>query len=210
MLSLTLPEPTWLHRVPAGAKLLALAAATMLVLPVERPAAALAVLAAVLLLHGAVGRAALKRLGAVRPLLPILLVVVVAQAVIASPAAGIAVAARILSMVLLANLVTMTTRMDDMLRAVSVLFVPLRLVGVSPTTPALAVALVVRFVPVLLAEWRALGETFRARTGRRPGIGLIAPFALRMLDLSDHVGEALAARYAPSERRRGGPAEGSD
>ena len=204
MLALYIDRTTWLHRLPAGAKLLALAAATVAVLPIDAPGPALAVLAGVIALYGSLGREGLRRLSIARPLVPLLLVLLLAQGLLASWGLAVAATARILAMVWLASLVTMTTRMDDMLDAVAVVLSPLRLVGLSPRTLALAVALVIRFAPVLLAEWQALSDSFRARTGRRPGIRLLAPFALRMIDLSEHVGEALAARSGPlqDERRR--------
>ncbi len=198
MLSSHLSGDTVLHRLPAGAKLAGLAAATVVVLPVAAPAPALAVLAAVAALYAVAGREAVRRMGRVGPLVPVLAVVLVAQGLLASWGEGVAVVARILAMVWLANLVTMTTRMDDMLDTLAVPFAPLKAVGLPPRTVALAVTLVVRFVPVLLEEWGRLAEAWRARTGRRPGIGLLAPFALRVLDLSERVGETLAARYAPA------------
>jgi biotin transport system permease protein len=49
-------------------------------------------------------------------------------------------------------------------------------------------------VPVLLANWQARAEAWRARTGRRVSIRLVAPFVAETLRLADQVGEALDAR----------------
>lgn len=202
MLALTLSDPTWLHRVPAGAKLAGLALATIAVLPISEPMPALGATAIVLALYASCGQAAIAKLALVRPLVPLLAIVFAAQGLLASWGEAAAVTVRILAMVWLANLVTLTTRLSDMLDALAVVLAPLRLVRVSPRDVALAVALVIRFVPVLLEEWRAIGEAWRARTGRRPGPRLLAPFALRMLDVSERVGEALHARYARPRRPR--------
>src|SRR3546814_7577719 len=83
---------------------------------------------------------------------------------------------RLVLMVLLANLVTMTTTMQALMDAVAPLLRPLRVFGLNPKKLTLAVALVVRFVPVLLASWDARAEAWRARTGRRPSIRLLVPF----------------------------------
>ena len=59
---------------------------------------------------------------------------------------------------------------------------------------ALAVALVMRFVPVLLTRWRAREEAWKARTRRRVPLTLVAAFLADILQLADHVAEALDAR----------------
>ena len=70
-------------------------------------------------------------------------------------------------MVCLADVFTMTTTLQALMDALAPLLRPLRLLGLRPKKLTLAVALVVRFVPVLLERWRAREEAWRARTGRR-------------------------------------------
>ena len=59
---------------------------------------------------------------------------------------------------------------------------------------ALAVALVLRFVPVLLMRWRAREEAWKARTHRRVPLRLVAAFVADILQFADGVAEALDAR----------------
>ena len=58
----------------------------------------------------------------------------------------------------------------------------------------LAMALVVRFVPVLAAKGQALAMAWRARSQRPPGWRIIVPFAVTAIDDAEHVAEALRAR----------------
>jgi biotin transport system permease protein len=108
--------------------------------------------------------------------------------------AGALVMLRILTLVLLANLVTLTTRVDEMMAALLPLFRPLKVFGLSPRRLSLMVALAIRFVPLLFERFTELAEAWRARSPRRPSWRLIAPFSVRTLTMSDQVAEALTAR----------------
>ncbi|WP_439530641.1 energy-coupling factor transporter transmembrane component T family protein [Pannonibacter sp.] len=206
MLSLYLPGKSFLHRLPAGAKLVLLALVSAVLMPVAQPLVLAGVLVLALVLYALLGREGLRQVQLVRPLVPILVILLLLHGVTGSAMEGVTVVLRLLTMVLLANLVTLTTRMDDMMAAVAPMFRPLALVGISPRRPALAVTLVLRFVPVLLAVYAALSEAWRARTGRPSSWRLIAPLALQALKLSDHVAEALIARGGADGLGRCAPA----
>lgn len=203
MISLYLPERTWLHAVPAGWKLLALALISLVAAPLNSLPVMAGLLLAALVLYASLGKAALKQIALLRPLWPLFLILLAFHWWNGDITAGLVVLARILAMVLLANAVTMTTRMDAMMDAVEPLLAPLRLFGGSPRAVALAVAMMIRFVPLLFALWEALNDSWRARTGKRGGWRLLAPFCIQTLRLSHHTAEALAARGgAPRGTRR--------
>lgn len=203
MISLYLPERTWLHTVPAGWKLLALALISLIAAPLDSLLVMAGLLLAVLMLYVSLGKAALRQIALLRPLWPLFLILLVFHWWSGDILAGVLVLARILAMVLLANAVTMTTRMDAMMNAVEPLLRPLALFGLSPRAIALAVAMMIRFVPLLFALWEALNDSWRARTGKRGGWRLLAPFCIQTLRLSHHTAEALAARGgAPRGTRR--------
>ena len=194
MISVYLPGASWIHRTPVRLKLLALAMISMAILPVHDPLALGAVLAGVLGLYATLGSKELKQVLLLRPLVSLLLIIFLLHGIGGSWTEGFVAVVRLVAMVLLANLVSVTTRMDDMLEAVMPLFYPLKIFGVSPKKPALAVTLVVRFAPVLLAVYSSLAEAYRARTGKRGSWLLVAPFALQALRMSENVAEALTAR----------------
>ncbi|WP_346893174.1 energy-coupling factor transporter transmembrane protein EcfT [uncultured Roseibium sp.] len=194
MISVYLPGNSWIHRMPVRLKLLVLAAVTMVILPVHDPLVLGLVLAGVLGLYATLGPEGLKQVLLLKPLVFLLLFIFLLHGISGSWVEGLVAVQRLVSMVLLANLVSVTTRMDDMLEAVRPLFYPLKVFGVSPKKPALAVALVIRFAPVLLSVYSSLAEAYRARTGKRGSWRLIAPFALQALKMSENVAEALTAR----------------
>jgi biotin transport system permease protein len=195
MLTLTSPVDTWLHPVGARWKLLALCVFTFALFSMDGlPALALA-LAFVVALHVPCGvlflRAAARLLW---PLWPFAGIVLVWHLWIAAPAAGATVVLRLVAAVGAANLVTMTTRLTDMIAVVEWLARPLGRAGLSPRLIALAMALVIRFIPVLSARALQLSEAWRARSPRRSRWPLLVPVTLAALDDAEHVAEALRAR----------------
>lgn len=197
MLTLTSPCEIALHRLPAGAKLALLAALTLgLMALTDLRLIALASVATALL-YLAQGRA-FAAFGArmLRPLWPFLVVLAIWHGVTGELARGAAIGLRLLSAVALANLVTMTTRLDDLIAVLERLAQPLARLGLKPRVLALALALAIRFTPVLLDKTRVLMQAWRARSPRRPGWRVVLPVLLIALDDADHVSDALRARGA--------------
>lgn len=194
MLTLTSPVETRLHRLPAGLKLalLALAAIGLALLPLGGLVLAAAGVVALYLAQGTVFAA--HGLHMLRPLWPFLLVLLVWHVFTADLPRGLEVALRLLTAVALANLVTMTTRLEDLISVVERLAAPLARFGLSPRVLAVSIALVIRFVPVFLLRVNQLAEAWRARSRGRANWRIVVPVALTALDDADHVAEALRAR----------------
>jgi biotin transport system permease protein len=195
MLTLTCPVETRWHPRPAGAKLLMLGAATLVIFSAPGPASAgmaLGVVAALYMVEGL--RFARHGLRMLRPLWPFVLVLAIWHTSTGSISDGAAIAARMLAAVGLANMVTMTTRLDDMIAVVERLAAPLARTGLAPRRLAVAIALMVRFTPVLLGKINALAEAWKARSPRRANWRLVLPTLLVALDDADHVADAIRAR----------------
>lgn len=192
-----------LHRLPAGVKLIALAVLSILLVPVGDPFILAAALAVVVLFYASFGRPGVARLIQWRPLLPVLALIGALQLWVSSFEVAAASVLRILLMVLLADLVTLSTRLQDMMDALMVVLQPFARLGLDARRLSLAVALVLRFVPVLVAGWHGRAEAWRARSGRRPGLALVGAFFGGALNSADQVAEALEARgFAMSEPPR--------
>jgi biotin transport system permease protein len=195
MLTLTSPVDTWLHPIRAGWKLLALCVFTFALFSMDGLQALGLALAFVVALHVPCGvlflRTAARMLW---PLWPFVGIVLVWHLWIAAPAAGATVVLRLVAAVGAANLVTMTTRLTDMIAVVEWLARPLGRAGLSPRLIALAMALVIRFIPVLSVRALQLSEAWRARSPRRSRWPLLVPVTLAALDDAEHVAEALRAR----------------
>ena len=195
MLTLTSPVETAFHRVPAGRKLLALAAATLVIIPLTDLRWIAAASLMVVLLYLSQGREfARSGLRMLWPLWPVLLVLGVWHLATGEVRGGIGIALRMLAAIALANLVTMTTRLDDLIAVVERVARPLARIGLQPRTLAVAIALVIRFTPVLLLNAGQLMEAWRARSARRVGWPVVVPLALTALDDAERLAEALRAR----------------
>ena len=195
MISLTSPVETAAHGWPAGVKLGALCVTTVLLFAVKPLAAHMAFCALMLLLYVLPGRVFFRAgLGRLRVLWPFVLLIVLWHLLMDDAKAGISIALRMITAVGLANLVTMTTRLSDLMGVVRFLSAPLRRFGISTTAIEVAVALVIRFTPVLADKGQLLHQAWRARAARRVGWRIVVPFAVLAIDDAEHVAEALRAR----------------
>ena len=202
MISLTSPVRTRAHGWPAGPKLLALCLATIGLFFVENLAAQTVVCAAVLLAYLAPGRvffrAGMSRLFI---LWPFVAVVLLWHLLVGDFSAGAVIVLRMVSVVALANLVTMTTRLTQMTDLMRRLLAPLRRLGIRTDAIELAIALVIRATPALLDKGHNLRDAWRARTHRRPSWRIVLPFTLLAVDDAEHLAEALRARGAITNER---------
>ncbi len=194
MLTLTSPVRTWAHGVPAWVKLGALCVWTLALMQMEglRLAAAAAMVVGV----AASGGWGFFRhwVAMLRPLWPFGVLVVGWQIWLGDPWAAWPILARLGAAVGLANAVTMTTELADILALLTRLARPLARFGLKPQVLALSVALVIRFVPVMLLRYAQIAMAFNARSPRRAGWRILMPVLLATLDDADRVAEALRAR----------------
>ena len=195
MISLNSPVRTWAHDWPAGLKLSALSVSTCVLFFIESLSVQVAVLTGVLVIYALPGRLFfVSGISKLRMLWPFLLLLGLWHLFIGDYAAGGVIAIRLISAVALANLVTMTTRLTDMIEVVRKLTAPLRTLGLNLRAFEIAIALVIRMTPVMFAKGVALQEAWRARSPKRVGWRIVLPFILLTLDDADHVADALKAR----------------
>jgi biotin transport system permease protein len=194
MLTLTYPHKTWAHRLPAGAKLAALAAASAALFATETTALlAIALLGAALLVASGGAGFAQTLLRALAKLWPFIAVVALWHIWLSDLAGGLGIILRMVTAVALANFVTMTTQLADMIAVLEWVLWPLRAL-IPPARLALGVGLMLRFIPVLLQRADTLAEAWRARSPARPRWHILPPLALSALDDSDRLAEAMRAR----------------
>ena len=195
MLTLTSPVETWAHSLPVGLKLAVLALATTGLFLANTPlplALACAVTTGIYLSCGmGMARSGVRSLW---PLWPFLVVVILWHGWTQDLTGGAVVILRLVTAVALANFVTMTSRLSDMLAVFQQLLHPLRHLGLSPRRLAIAFALVIRFIPVHLDRAHQIRQSWTARSSRRPGWHLLVPVTLAALDDADRAAEALRAR----------------
>ena len=194
MISLYRPGRSALHRAPAGAKLLGLAllALAMSLVPGTLGVSALWLGVIVLAFAaGGYGPVTLARqLWAARW---IVVLMVVTQPVFLTPEAAVVNTTRVVAVVLLAGLLTLTTRTEELLDALQRVLSPLRRFGVDPWRVGFMLSLTIALVPVIGDFARRVREAQQARDVRRGVRGLVA---LRVMSRThaDDVSAALTAR----------------
>lgn len=194
MRSLYLQQRTWLHGVRASAKLAILATGGTALALVDRPLWLAAALAVVLLVFLSLGRVAWRHAAMLRGILVACALIVVFQWFLGNPWLGVITALRLTSAALLALMLTLTTRFDDLLSVLERVLNPLRVFGLPVDRIALGLGLLLRFTEDFHAQWQRLDDAYRARTGRGGGLRLLAPLTIRALTTAERVADALAAR----------------
>jgi biotin transport system permease protein len=193
MLTLTSPIETWAHRLPAGVKLGSLCACTIILFALKSPLALTVAALFALALIASAGRVFLQQsIKMLRPLIPFIVVITLWHLITRDPL-GLPIILRMVTAVAIANFVTMTTRLSDMIQIIERLAQPFRAI-LPPKTLALAIALTLRFIPTMLMRAENIRESWRARAASRPGWRVVLPITLATLDDADHVAQALRAR----------------
>ena len=195
MISLTSEVRTVYHRWPAGPKLFGLCFFTIATFNLEQSLSALLVTLAVAAAYLVGGlRFTRQGLRLMRPVFWVAAIILTYHLATRDLEAGVVVCLRLIAAVGLANLVTMTTALEELLAVVEKCLGALGLPRHIRRRIALSVALVVRFIPVLTQKGAALTEAWRARSHKRFSWKLLLPFALLALDDAEQVAEALKAR----------------
>jgi len=194
VIALYRPGSSPVHRAPTGVKLL-LAAALALLISLwphtwQTALASLALVFALFAVGGFGPRTWWRQVWAIRW---IVLLVVAMQLVFATPLAALVTTTRIASVVLLASLLTLTTRTQDLLDALQRALSPLRRIGVDPWRVAFTLSLTIALVPVVGDFSRRIREAQRAR-GVRLGFRSVVPLLVMALRHADDVADALTAR----------------
>lgn len=192
--SLYFDRPGWLHRWPAGAKLLAVLLLSTALFATRDPKV-LGLLCgicvapcAMLLRPGSPGRRpmGLAVVGAA--------LVAVLHAVLGQPEVGWASAARLVAAAGLALSLTLSTRVEQLVAALDRVLAPLERLRWCPARMGLRIALVMRFTEHFFVKWQCLDEAHRLRTGKAGGLALVTPLCLQMLLTADRVADALTLR----------------
>ncbi len=195
MISLTSPVRTRAHGWPAAAKLALLCGATVVLFARTDIGFQAAAFVTALGLYLLGGRQFARQGGAaLLQLWPFVVLVGVWHVLTGDIEAGSVIILRLLTAFALANLVTMTTTLWQMIDVVMALTAPLRALGLNTRALALGMALVVRFTPALADKGTQLTQAWRARSPRRASWRIVMPFTVLAIDDAENVAEALRAR----------------
>ncbi|WP_226533034.1 CbiQ family ECF transporter T component [Microbacterium paraoxydans] len=194
MIALCIPGDGFLHRAPVTLKLAVLALGSLVLSLYPHDPLSIAVsLTLVVALYPLGGLPLRIPLLEVWRLRWIIVVLGIALAVFVSPAAAWVNTGRVVAVLLLASLLTLTTRASDLLAVLRRLLRPLHRFGVDPDAEALSVSLTLTTIPVIAGFLQRLREAERAR-GVRLGVRAVVPLLVLALQHADEVGDALTAR----------------
>ncbi len=197
-LSQYVPGATFVHRVPPGAKIIALVVVSTMLFAVPRLDLACFVFGLVVVLYGAARIPWRIALAQIKPLRWILALLLIVQFALDGWLAGLLVVVRLAGLVLLASLVTLTTRSSGMIEALQGGMAWLRVFGVNPAKVGLAISLALRFIPVLAAVTNEVREAQRARGLDANILAIAVPVIVRTLKMADDIAAAIEARsYDP-------------
>lgn len=184
-----------LHRLGAGPKMTALMLFAVAISVGVRSLASLAVASAVVVLGYLLAGFGLVELGrqivAVRW---IILVMAVMQLIFLPATDALVNTGRVVLVVVLAALVTLTTRTGDMLDAVEKALGPLRRVGVNPAKVGLLLSLTITTIPVIAGFATGIRDAQRARGVPPRPTRLAVPLLVASLRHADDLADALTAR----------------
>lgn len=188
------PGHSVVHGLPAAGKVLAVVLGGTLLFGTADVRVIGLALAGVAALHG-VARIPWRVAAAqVRPVVIVLLILGAAQWLTVGGAAAVVVCLRLLALILLAALATLTTRVSDMVLAVEGALRPLERVGVPTAKISLAISMALRFIPLLTRVVGEVREAQQARGLERNMLALTIPVLVRALHTADQMAEAIDAR----------------
>jgi biotin transport system permease protein len=192
-----------LHRAGPGAKLLALLVLGTLIIFVRNPVVLAAMLAAVLASYRLAGLPWASAWHQLRPALFVLAILFAVQWAYHGALEGGIVIARFAILILFAALVSLTTRVSDMLDTVMSAVRPLAYIGISPAKVGLTFALAIRFIPVIAEQFAEIREAQRARGLERSYRAIAIPLIVRTLKMATEIGDAIEARsFDPDDARK--------
>lgn len=102
--------------------------------------------------------------------------------------------ARLLTLLLLANLLTLTTRTTDSIDALTHALAGLRLIGLNPERISLTISLTLRFLPVIIEVTHEVRAAQKARGLEFSLLATAVPVIVRTLKMADDIADAIDAR----------------
>jgi len=188
------PGTSVIHRLPSGLKLVVLFVVGACSLLVRTPTQAAAALVIVLLGYAAARIPLCALWETLRPLLWVVVPLAVFQILVVGWERALVIIGVLVSLVLLAGLVTLTTRTTDLIDVVVRFSRHLRFLGINPERIGLMLNLAIRAVPLVVELAAGTREAQHARGQATSARAFAVPLIVGALRRADELGDALAAR----------------
>jgi biotin transport system permease protein len=198
MLGLYIDRDSSIHALAPSIKMLTLALSALALIAVDDWRVLAAVLAAVLCLFAVARLPAREVVAQLRPVLFLALFFFAIHALLVSWQSGLVTVLRFTILVSLAVVITLTTRVSDMVDALESALQPLRFVGGNPAKISLMISLAIRFVPLLVDLVREIRAAQQARGLERSVTAVAVPLIVKTLRMASVLTDAIEARgYDP-------------
>ncbi len=188
------PGTSFLHRMPAGAKLLAMAPVSVVAVAFRSATTSVVLLVAVAALLVVARVRLVLLLRTLRGLLVMMALITAYQVWQQGWQHAVTVVGALVGLILLATVLTVTTSVDEMLDTVTRAVGPFRRLGVDPELVALAFSLMIRGIPTTIELATETRQAAMARGLERNARALVTPMVLRTVAHARATGEALHAR----------------
>lgn len=130
----------------------------------------------------------------IRPLVLLLAIIFIFQALFDHWTIGVIMVLRFLILILLASLLSLTTRVSAMIDVVEKSLQPFVRFGVNPAKVSLAISLAIRFLPLIAQKFEEVREAQKARGLGGSVVATAVPLIVRTLRMANDTAEALEAR----------------
>lgn len=195
MIALYRPGNSILHRMPAGVKLLAFGVIAIAVSILATTAIGLGIATALTICLYFIGGFGLREILLQALVIKwVIVVMLLSQLIFLPTATALTNTGRVVVVVVLAALLTLTTRVPAVLDSVERGLALVRHVGGNPAAVALVLALTITAIPVIGSFARDIREAQRARGVRVGPQTAVVPLLVLSLKHADELAEALAAR----------------
>lgn len=188
------PGNTPIHRLSAGAKLLAMMVAAVIVVMAHGPGSAVGAVAVAIGLLAWAGARPQAVLGSLRRILVVVVLLGAWQAWQSDVPHAIEAVGDLVALVLLATVLTVTTAIDEILDTITRALGPMRRFGVRPDTVALAFSLTLRAIPTTIAIADETRDAALARGLEHDPRARLTPLVIRVVAHARATGDALQAR----------------
>lgn len=194
LLGVYVPGTTVWHRLGVGAKYLVFLAVTLPAVVLRDPVWVLGSLAVAMALVATTGAPLRLAWGLPRVLALMLGVLATFHTLAGAPEVAVSVVGIMLVALYGSRLVLLTTPMPTLIDALVRAVGPLRRFGVNPERFGLAVALVIRSVPCVVASFGEVRDAARARGLSRNPVASVTPVVIQTVAFARSTGQALMAR----------------
>lgn len=130
----------------------------------------------------------------IRPLVLLLAIIFIFQALFDHWTIGVIMVLRFLILILLASLLSLTTRVSAMIDVIEKSLQPFVRFGVNPAKVSLAISLAIRFLPLIAQKFEEVREAQKARGLGGSVVATAVPLIVRTLRMANDTAEALEAR----------------